>query len=440
MNRFALVGLDSNDCLKVLFRDTLPKFGLCDSNMMLNGLNIDVRAKEDMLKAKDRTIFEYAMIMNSPGDAVAATMMSHFMRLCLYKTKFARPVIADLKKKWAMKSLALETVNIMIDGQYMPTDQINWTVMFPDPKEFTTSIVEHELAVTGWIWGCSLLHHVCMHTVALMPVVAQDASESVSYDPQEVCYSAEHDTEKEGYMNMLREAASVFNYLTLNGNKEGFAKFDRSNPLFMKAYVCFAYQNMCLALAYVVQANAFLKESLGSNLAGEAVICLQLAYKLIDVGYDALKNGKNGADDTGIFLPYSYNYIRVTIFVYYKFYEARLFAVSEETRKQAYAQMIKVMEFPYLTPANRDTMRNMVKDLGVLNEQMESEGVVSRIFSAIKKTVMFERPAAFETLNAAMYEINKLPALPEVVYDRKKVKEVKVIAADKFVFSFVKFI
>jgi len=429
----------------MLFKDTLPVFGLCDSNMLVNSFIANTVAKDEILSVNDRTVFEYNFLKTNNGATIAESMQGHFLRLCIYKHKFSKAVLGEIKKKWKDGTLIPDMVNQTIDGQFMPTDNINWTVNFPDKIEFVTRTVEDELCLTGWIWGCSCLYEVCMKALAIFPNVdikeskAQDKDNDDSdYLPHEVMYKAANDTDRQKYTDMLREAASVFNYMTLRGYKEGFAKFDRNMPIFLKAYVCFAYQKLCEALSYVIQANSLLKESIGDSMSAEAAECLMRAHLIIESGYQVLKNG-NGADDPGLYLSYAYNYIRVTIFVYYKFYSARFSAIDDNKRKLAYTYMSMALEFPHLTSGNKDKMKAMLDSIGSLNEQLESDGFVSKLIGGVKKLVMFERSHAFENINSAMADINKLEPLPQIKYDASEVKDFKIVSADKFIFSFLKF-
>jgi hypothetical protein len=299
------------------------------------------------------------------------------------------------------------------------TDTTKWSLEFPDKAQLTVSTVDDEMCCTAWIWACKIMHTVC-YAMLSEPCTESDIRVYLSRTKEHV--------------KMLREAATLFAYLTMHGSKEMFSRFMRSDPIFFKAYVCFAYQKLAEGLAHVLQANYLIRESCGITLAPEAVEYLQRATTVLESGYKILKNEKNGADDAGIDLPLAYNHIRVWALLYHRFYHARFLSVTTSMLKTCYLYMQKIIDFKQVAE-NREALTALYNDVVEFDEKIESASTLSYITTTLTKLVMPNNGTTFDKESIALDELLKLEPMASIPYNEHSMVVFKIPTVDQFLFS-----
>ena len=155
---------------------------------------------------------------------------------------------------------------------------------------------------------------------------------------------------------MLREAATLFAYLTMHGSKEMFSRFMRSDPIFFQGLCVLCLPEAGGGAGSRAAGQLPIRESCGITLAPEAVEYLQRATTVLESGYKILKNEKNGADDAGIDLPLAYNHIRVWALLYHRFYHARFLSVTTSMLKTCYLYMQKIIDFKQVPRTGRHSL------------------------------------------------------------------------------------
>ena len=419
-NEYPTLFIKDKGVFDTLFKKTLPIFVNCESEKLIFVLNNSyIDTKGVNLYPNDRQVFEHSYINNADANKVIKQLELHFFKLCLYKTTNGPAVIAVLKRAWRCDRLDITTVNKLIDANCIVTDTIKWNIDFPDKVLLTTSTIDDEICCTAWIWACKIMYTVV--TTMLSTRYTEDEDNIYNMQTKEK-------------VRMLKEAATIFSYLTIHGSKEMFSRFVRTDPIFFKAYVCFSYQKLAEGLAYILQANYLIHESRGINLSPESVEFLKRASAVIESGYNILKNGKNGADDAGIELPIAYNYMRVWAFVYYKFYQSRYLSVTTSMLKLCYKYMLEVLSFKQVAE-NKDQLSSLYNDVVGFDERIESESTLSYITSTLSKLVMPSNGNTFDEENIALDRINKLEAMPDVDYNEDLVKAFKIPTVDQFLFN-----
>lgn len=386
----------------VLFKDTLPEFVKCNPNIKLT------HADTGAVTAADRKVF-------ATGEPEMLGV--YFYRLMQYRNAEYDRAYAALKNEWGKDRPTVDVkgaVNIARCNA-MLTQVCEWEISAPEKMTYITQTIDDELTVTAWHWACTLVMTV--------------------YSDLLVCTGGanEEDTSLGGLeesVAMLRKAGAVFSFLTMRGMKEGHARFDRLAPVFLKAYVCKAYEAMSLALAHVIKANSLLTACKGQTLNTDAVLHLRKASALLENGYTLLKNA-DGADDAGIYLPENYFVIKKTVQFYTLFYHARLVVVNSKDRVTAMSHLRKIAYFPELSH-HRVEIDAMLRDFETMsvdangNTTTYASSTFGAVTEFLAKTFVPTTPISTDSDAKRIVELLSLPALARISGDVPEIRSPRV--------------
>jgi hypothetical protein len=331
----------------------------------------------------------------------------YFYRLVQHRHAEYDKTYANLKAEWGKDNTTTDikgAVNIA-KCNAMLTQVCEWEISAPEKMAYTTQTVDDELTVTAWHWACTMVY-------------------DVFYDMLVTATSGAEETELGGFeesIAMLRKAGTIFSFLTMRGMKEGHARFDRLAPVFLKAYVCKAYEAMSLALAHVITANRLLLSCRGTTLSTDAVLHLRKASILLENGYALMKNA-DGADDAGIYLPENYFAIKKTVQFYTLFYHARLLAVNPKDRVTAMSHLRKIAYFPELGH-QRVEIDAMLRDFETLSVDANgsttsyASSTIGALTEFLSKTFIPKTPISTDSDAVRIVELLSLPELGRISGD-----------------------
>lgn len=379
---------------------TLPVFTKCAPNQYLNDLYAGVTEETTILdiNVKDRSVLGRDDI---PG------LERHFHRLLVCRRDNFLPVQRRLKALVRENQLPSGMAQLLFKGNFVLTQCSSFTVDFPESITLELITLDDELSITAWIWACRILRKVYTDALTSAKWSPQcDAKAGMDDDDDD----EDDDDEDPGQspLDMLRKAATIFSFLTARGVREGFARFNRDLPIYAKAYVCRAYQSLCVATAHMLMANDLLGMSAGVTFNNEVVAHIKAASDVLEGGYDLFKN-VDGADDPGIELPLAFNAIRVRTFLFYTFYLGRQHVVTDRLYKLSLDYMESAKLYERLEPQVRASMQTILDGVAGLHEDESS--YLSLVWG-VAKVFSLTRPVTCNAEATYLANIRALPPLP----------------------------
>lgn len=282
---------------------------------------------------------------------------------------------SQLKTKWkTTKTLPIDNMFDIAMNNTVYTDMCTWKITKPSESLFLTRTLNDELSVLVWTCACKYANEAWFGRNA-------DKSSNFVEDVQH-----------------MTTAASIFVHLCKTAHREDSASYNPNNPLFQKAFVCKAYEALCLGLCNVLIANVRISTQT-NKIDTITMLYLDRALFFINSGYDIFKN-EEGSDSDNIYLLKSYNFVAQILENYYCYYEALYYIADPLHRKTCIDRLKRIIDVAKITtPQTAEKMSALLQthiDLHVLDESKKPLSITDTVSCMIpSKNTLIEAVVVF---------------------------------------------
>lgn len=355
---------------------------------------------------------------------------AHFYRLLVQRQAEFEENSTAIKRMWANRECETDVVLGLIKHAVSQTNSCTWSTVYPAALDIMTTTLDGELGVVAWAWACKLVQDV---QTELVVASSKPANHMIEEEASLVLGQQ---------VTKLRKAASLFLYLSARGTKEGFSNHASFAPVYVKAFVCKAYEALAISLCHVITANHLLSYNTTQSINPSIVVHMTMASSIIQTGYNVLRND-DGIDDAGGQLLLDYFFFRMLVQLMSVYHVGRYHVVNKTHRDTAVQHMKLAAE----CPLNDAALQARLKDAIVPFEKMQSDESASLpLLSMISQVVMTgitvtasltSGPAAPSTIQAKLLSLSSrlhdLPLLPPVSV--ANLREYKAIGIEKVLFG-----